>query len=170
MVKKIYLLRHAKSDHPRGIDDEDRPLNSRGREASTKMGKYIVEQIGVPDVVLCSTAVRTTQTLQGISRYFPKEVPTHALKQLYLATPGEILREICKLDENINSVMVVGHNPGIHQLSVLLTGHSSNITIFDRIRLKFPTAALAVLDANVPWHELEPGFCTLEQFITPKDI
>lgn len=170
MVKNLYLLRHAKSEHPDGVGDHDRPLNGRGKGNAVEMGKYIAET-GVPDVILCSDSTRTKQTLQGVLQAFAHEPKVFYLKQLYLATPGEILREVSKLGDDVTSVMVVAHNPGIHQLSVLLTGDITDAALFNTMRAKFPTCALAMLATGVAsWKELEPGFCSLEKFITPKEL
>lgn len=170
MVKNLYLLRHAKSDHPSGVEDHDRPLNRKGKEDAVEMGKFIAKT-GVPDVILCSDATRTQQTLQGVLRAFSLEPKTFYLKQLYLATPGEILREISKLGDEVTSVMVVAHNPGIHQLGVLLTGDITDAALFNSLRSKFPTCALAMLSTGIKsWNELEPGFCSLEKFVTPKEL
>lgn len=169
--KNIYLLRHAKSDHSNGMDDHERPLNARGRKDALNMGKHMASTLTLPDMVLCSTSVRTQETWKCISQSFSQAPAVQCVKGLYLATPGEMIKEIGKLAEDITSVMVIAHNPGIHQLSVLLTGHITHERNYGAMRLKFPTCALAVLSATIPsWQSLEPGICTLERFVTPGDL
>lgn len=169
MAKKLYLLRHAKSGHPPHVDDHGRPLNQKGKEDAETMGHYI-QHIGIPDVILCSTAKRTQRTTQLLIRAFDEEPAIYYQRQLYLATPGEMLKAIHSMD-GAGTILVVAHNPGIHQLSVLLTGHAKDERYYNSMRLKFPTCALSVFSANIAsWKDLEPGSCTLEAFITPKEV
>lgn len=168
-MKKLFLLRHAKSDYPANVnDDHERPLNKRGENDSRKMGEYFKKNNINPDVILCSDAKRTSSTIENIIRaaWFNKK-PAF-LKSLYLATPGEILKELAKIDNSNNSALVVAHNPGIEQLAKILI-KTGNYEALSRIRIKYPTCALTILEINsANWQEINPASADIIDFITPK--
>ena len=167
-MKQLYILRHAKSDYPAGTDDHERPLNKRGEKACKLMGKYIQENNIAPQAILCSDATRTTQTAKNIMRAAGIQNPISFSKTLYLATPGEILKEIAKVDDSIESVLIVAHNPGVEQLARLLTAAGDAESIA-RLKEKYPTAALACFSIDATsWKEINPASGNLDKFITPK--
>jgi phosphohistidine phosphatase len=163
--KRLALLRHAKSSwNDPDLDDHDRPLNGRGRRAAAQMGRYLQQRGIAPAVVLCSSAVRTRQTLELLELAGEPRVLYET--ELYGASAGELLRRLRRLDDTVPSVLLIGHNPGMHDLAVALTGDHDGAAIAD-----FPTAALAELSAPIArWPDLEPGTATLERLITPKDL
>src|SRR5579864_8519827 len=114
-MHRLHLLRHAKSNYPEGLEDVERPLSRRGREAARRVGESLAAGLGGVDLVLCSPAVRTRETaalvLAGIAP------PPRILYEeaLYLAGPAALLRRLRQLDESAGSVMVIGHNPGLHE-------------------------------------------------------
>ncbi len=171
MRRTILLLRHAKSswDDTRQTDF-DRPLAARGRLAATLMGAYLAEERLIPDRVLCSSAARTRETWRRASVETGRTIPVDHLDSLYEAAPAAILRELSRLDNSVAYVLVVGHNPGMEMVADQLVGDG----VADarrRLAGKFPTAGLAVIDAElVEWDDIRPGCGRLLRFLTPKDL
>lgn len=141
----LLLLRHAKSswDDP-GLADHDRILNKRGREAATRMGRYLAEEGLVPDLIACSTARRTEETLARLCRAMGETPETRMVAALYHAAPNTI-RSVINAAPDAKRLMVIGHNPGLHDLALTLADpHHADQQALDGLRAKFPTAALAV--------------------------
>jgi phosphohistidine phosphatase len=171
-VKTILLLRHAKSAWGQpGLDDHDRPLNKRGERAAEAMAEHIVHNAPRPDLILCSTAVRTRQTLAPLVHRLANPAPPIALeKGLYLATEGELLVRLRAVPEEVRTLLLIGHNEGIGELANALAGDGNPGTL-ERLHEKFPTGALATLKlGEVPWQDLAPGQADLAAFVRPRDI
>ncbi|MPZ89326.1 MAG: histidine phosphatase family protein [Nitriliruptorales bacterium] len=166
-MKHVYLLRHAKSSwEHRGLPDHERPLAPRGRKAAPLVGTYLREQGMAPTLVLCSSAVRAQQTLDLVNLAHRAHILVEA--ELYLASARALLQRLRELPAAVPEVMLVGHNPGMQQLAVLLAGGGAGR---ERLREKFPTAALAVLAAAVPsWDQLDEGAAELRAFVRPRDL
>ena len=172
-MKRIYVLRHAKSswDDP-GLADHDRPLADRGRRATKLLAEHLREAGIVPELVLCSSARRTQETLEGIAPALGDE-PTESKyevliePELYLASAGDLLARLHAIPGTVDSVLVIGHNPGVQALATSLAGNGEEL---DRVRRKYPTGALAALEFRNGWRELEPGAATLVEFVKPKDL
>jgi phosphohistidine phosphatase len=167
-ARRLLLLRHAKSswDHPE-LADHDRPLAPRGRRAAAAVGAHLGDLPELPDVVLCSTAVRTVQTLEGIRPALPVTTSVELDDALYGADDDELLEVVRRLPAAASCAMVIAHNPGIGDLAVLLTGHGDD-SARAAMASKFPTAALARLAFQQPWSAAGPGGATLEEFWTPR--
>lgn len=163
--RRLILLRHAKSDWSQaGLPDHDRPLASRGRRACALLSAYLRSSRPAPDLVLCSSALRTRQTLDGIRAGLPADVAVLVEDRLYLAGGADLLVRLREVDDGTGAVLVVGHNPGIHELATGLLGSTGH-----RKLPAFPTGALAIVDVAVPgWGRLGPGAARLAAFTTPK--
>ncbi len=171
-MKTLLLLRHAKSAWGRpGLDDHERPLNKRGERAAEAMAEHIVHNAPRPDLILCSTAVRTRQTLAPLVHRLASPAPPIALeKGLYLATEGELLVRLRAVGEEVRAVLLIGHNEGIGELASALAGDGDPATL-SRLHEKYPTGALATLRlGEAPWQELAPGQADLVAFVRPRDI
>ncbi|MBC7951915.1 MAG: histidine phosphatase family protein [Rhodospirillaceae bacterium] len=170
-MRQIFLLRHAKSswDDP-AVDDFERGLNNRGRKAARIMAKYLGKTRIRPAMILCSAATRTRATFEIIA---PKlaGVPVSFENELYEAAKGDLLDRLHRLDDHLQSVMLIGHNPGLERLtSFLCTGHGEPQAL-SRLAEKFPTGALAVLETKAPrWAGLDEGDCRLVDFVRPGDL
>lgn len=171
MRRTILLLRHTKSswdDSPE--TDFDRPLASRGRLAATLMGAYLAEERLIPDRVLCSSAARTRETWRRAAEEAGRTIPVDYLDSLYEAPPAAILKQLGKLDATVAYVLVVAHNPGLDMVAHSLVGDGV-AEARRRLDEKFPTGALAVIDAELPeWSDIRPGCGRLLRFVTPKDL
>jgi phosphohistidine phosphatase len=165
-MKKLYLLRHAQAENPQSVKDEERPLSSKGISECNVINAYLIENNVNINLVLCSTALRTTQTaaltLKNITGF-----NIIYNKKLYLATAGEILKEIAKIEESTESVLVVCHNPGIAQLAGILANRG-DWELLKLIKNDYPTSALAKYSFNVAkWQDVQPGAGMLESLVMP---
>ncbi|MEZ5925139.1 MAG: histidine phosphatase family protein [Hyphomicrobiaceae bacterium] len=167
----LSILRHAKAGTERpGESDHDRPLAPRGRRAAPLMGHFIAEHHLEPDVVLCSTATRTRQTLDLISAEFVSEPRIVFDEALYLAEPEDILGVLRTRSGLVKRVMIVGHNPGLQELVLMLAGagRKGDLAL---IRSKFPTAGLAVLNfTQTDWSSVGPRTGVLRLYMSPRRL
>ena len=170
-MRKLFLLRHAKSswDDP-NLADMDRPLNQRGRQAARLMAAAVARSRYHPALVLISTSLRTRETWNVIEHRL--EGTSAAIEDgLYEAGKSDLLHRLRKIDDHMESVMVIGHNPGLARLAEDLVGHNGESEALERLFAKFSTGALAVIDLHIAhWGELEAGTGRLEAFIRPKDL
>jgi phosphohistidine phosphatase len=172
VVKIILLLRHAKSAWGQpGLADHDRPLNKRGERAAEAMAEHIVHNAPRPDLILCSTAVRTRQTLAPLVHRLIQPAPPIALeKGLYLASEPALLMRLRAVPDDVRTVMLIGHNEGIGELAEALAG-TGDPTALDRLHEKYPTGALATFEVpDGSWRELAPGEGDLLSFVRPRDL
>lgn len=169
-VRQLLLLRHAKSswDDPR-LSDHSRPLNTRGRDAAAGM-REAMRTLGLaPDVVLVSSARRTLQTLEVLLP-FPDTPIIEPMDSLYLATAPQMLGVLNGVAETVRSLLLVGHNPGLHELAKLLIGSARDPADAARVAEKYPTGALAEFVVPGPWRTLGPGGARLVRFLCPRDL
>ena len=171
-MKTLFLLRHAKSawSDPR-LADHDRPLNRRGERAAAAMADHLATRGPRPDLVLCSTALRTRQTLAPLLKRLGTPAPPIALeKSLYLASQAALLAHLHAVAPDISTVLLVGHNDGIGDLAVALAGLGPPEALA-RLREKYPTGSLCVLGVpDEPWTDLRPGGAELLEFTRPRDL
>jgi phosphohistidine phosphatase len=171
-VKTILLLRHAKSawSDPR-LDDHERPLNRRGEQAAKAMAAHIARRDPRPDLILCSTALRTRQTLAPLVKLLDAPAPPIALeKDLYLASEDALLARLQAVGDEISTVLLIGHNDGIWHLAEALAGSGAADSLA-ALREKYPTGTLATLRCqDGPWRDLAPGGAELVAFVRPRDL
>ena len=173
MPGTLHLLRHAKSswDDPAATDHE-RPLAARGRRATAAIAGHLREARISPALVLCSSAVRTRQTLARVSAGFDpaSDLRIEIEGGLYEVSAAELLARISRVADDVGSVMLIGHEPAIGELSLQLAGPGSNEAQLARLRQKFPTAALATFECPSGWSELRPGMARLTGFVKPREL
>ncbi len=170
-MKRLYVLRHAKSSWSApGLDDLDRPLNGRGRRSGALLADYCRERDVRPSLVLCSTAERARQTLELVLPGLGDSVRVVNDARLYGAGTEGVLAILRAVADAERSVMVVGHNPDLHGLVMLLAARGEG-DVLTRARAAFPTGALATLDVpGRTWRALGPGSCTLTAFVVPREL
>ncbi|MFN3233253.1 MAG: SixA phosphatase family protein [Alphaproteobacteria bacterium] len=168
-MKRLMLLRHAKSSWEKpGQADIDRPLNHRGERAARLMGTYLQQQGREPELILCSTARRTRETVAGLLEQFATAPEIRFDEKLYLAAPHEILELISDVPDSVRRLMVVGHNPGMHELALQLVAEDKTGAL-GALREKFPTAALAHFKLEIDhWPDIGPG--RLVDLQAPKNL
>ncbi|MCB2053469.1 MAG: histidine phosphatase family protein [Geminicoccaceae bacterium] len=168
-MRELLLLRHAKSrwDAP-ATGDHDRDLASRGLDAAARMGVEIARRGWVPRLVLCSTARRARHTLELARAAWPQTPEIEHERALYLASPERMLQILATRPAAPERSMLVGHNPGMHQLARRLAVRG-DAAILAELHEKFPTGALARLAFDVPdWSCLENGI--LLDFVRPRSL
>jgi phosphohistidine phosphatase len=163
-LKTLYILRHAKAVAEDREGDAERPLAKRGRKAAAAMGEYLATLQPVPRLVLCSTARRTRETLDQLLPALKPAPEVIYEEGLYLTAARRLLERLQRLPENAESVLLIGHNPSLHQLASTLA--SDNSAFADG----FPTAALAVLRLPGRWDGLRPHQARLLDYQTPKSL
>lgn len=164
-LRTLVLLRHAKSDYPPGVADHDRPLAPRGVREGALAGDWLRANAPEIDLVLCSTATRTRETLArtGI------DAQVRFSERIYDAVPGDVIAEINGVDDGVRTLLVIGHEPVMSQLALgLADPDRSDHEVAERLSQKYPTSALAVLRADTPWRELQLGGAALVDFHVPR--
>jgi phosphohistidine phosphatase len=167
-VKRLFLLRHAKSawDDPT-LRDRDRPLAPRGRKAAKRVGRWARSHDVRPQLVVCSSAVRARQTLE---RVLPGlgEPAVWIEVTLYAAAAETLLARVRALSEEVEAAMLVGHNPGLMDLALLLAAPGPNR---NRVRSNLPTGALVELELDAGrWAEVEPREARMTRFVVPREL
>jgi phosphohistidine phosphatase len=168
-MKRVYLLRHAKSSwKDDSLADRDRPLAERGTRAAKAMARHFEAEGIRPDLVLCSPARRTRETLELLERAFADGVETTFDEALYGASEAGLLARLKALPEGVGSVMLIGHNPGLEELALALAADGAGLA---RMSEKYPTAALATIDLRARrWSTVRRRSGQLAAFVRPKDL
>ena len=170
-VKTLFILRHAKSSWDEvSLPDFDRPLNGRGRRAAPVMGKYLKKQYGTPELIQCSTAARAEETLQRLLPALGGKPVLTQEPRLYLAKKHTVLSVLNRVKGDPQSVLMIGHSPGIERFAADLIGEGDEKTR-RLLASKYPTAALTVVTLDVDkWKQAAFGGGRLIDFIRPRDI
>jgi phosphohistidine phosphatase len=168
-MRRLMLLRHAKSDWSKpGQRDHDRVLATRGREAAPRIGKYMATHDLVPELVVCSTALRARETWELAARELSAEPKVVHDERIYENRPDTLLDVIHETGADVHALLLVGHNPSFPALAELLAA-TGDTESRQRLREKFPTAGLAVLDFAVDaWDRVHPHSGRLDRMITPR--
>jgi phosphohistidine phosphatase len=152
------------------MPDRDRPLNARGRLSAAAMRRAMRDLGLVPDVVLVSTARRTQETLEALEPW--DDAPLiEPMGSLYLANPIQLMAALHGVAETVRSVLLIGHNPGLHDLAVCLAGSrtmTGGTATARALAAGFPTGALAEFVVAGSWWELREGGGQLIRFLTPR--
>ena len=166
-MRFVYLLRHAKSSWTTGVPDHERPLAPRGRRAAKAIRRHLQEQGIEPELVLCSTARRARETLERIEPALG--TPTVRIERgLYGASGDALVERLRSVPDDVGSVMLIGHNPG---LQLLALGLAQPVAALHELEAKYPTAALVTLSfRGSSWRLIEPGTARLVGFVRPRDL
>jgi phosphohistidine phosphatase len=173
-MRRLILLRHAKTerDSPSGLD-RDRRLDARGREDAPVIGHYLTDQGLVPDLALVSPAMRTRETWELLAASLKPEPAMDIVGDLYGADASELLQIIRMAagradDAAVKSIMVVAHNPGLHELSLGLIG-KAKAADREALQENLPTSGVAVFKFAVDgWNDVSVRRGTLDRFVSPK--
>lgn len=170
-MRRLMLLRHAKSDWSQaGQRAHDRDLSARGRQAAPKLGAYLAAHALIPDCVIVSTARRTRETWKLVASALHARPSPVFDERIYEASPHAILDVIRETPASCHSLLVIGHNPGLQALALLLA-KEGNQDLLDRLAEKFPTAALAVIDLPIDeWTALRAGTGRLADLVIPRAL
>ena len=167
-MKRLGLLRHAKSDmDDAALRDFDRGLNERGRRGAALIGQDIAAQGIAWDAVIASPAVRVTRTIEASGLAVVPQYDERA----YLADAATLMELLRQVEGDPASVLIVGHNPGLHELLFRLVDPAHENALFGCAVEKFPTASFAVLELAIDdWAQLAPGCGQLTHFARPRDL
>ena len=168
-MHSLHLLRHAKSSWKEDVADRERRLNRRGREAARRVGRHLPATIGELDLVLCSSAVRTRETMELVLADYKVQPRSMIEDELYAASLEKLLDRLRRLSEDNRNVLLIGHNTGLHELAVALTDESSP----SRRGLasgKFPTAARASFRVPDCWPALGGSRYELIAYVTAESL
>ena len=167
-MRRLHLLRHAKSSWDDGaLRDRERPLAPRGRRATRRIARWAGSHDVRPQLVVSSSAVRARETLQGVLPGLGEPEVWIELA-LYAASAETLLERVRALPDEAEEAMLVGHNPGLGDLLLLLAEPGE---LRDRAEAKVPTGALATLEADIErWADLEPGSARVASFVVPKQL
>ncbi|MFF0532426.1 SixA phosphatase family protein [Nocardia amikacinitolerans] len=163
MVRTLILMRHGKSSYPDGVGDHERPLAPRGQREAGLAGDWLRETQPPIDAVRCSTAVRTRETLAatGIT------APVVYERGIYEASPRTLIELIQLSDDDVETLLLIGHAPGMPWTAwELAVNRNSNQAV--ELSRKFPTSALAVLEFDRPWSDIDAGTGELVRFHIPR--
>ena len=168
-MRSLYLLRHAKSSwSDPTLPDRERPLSPRGRRDAKRIAEHLVEAGIMPDLVLCSSALRTRETLELIEPALGAGPPVRLEAELYGASAETLLGRLRAVPETVASVMLIGHNPGLQELALVLASTGAEL---ERLETKFPTAALATLVLpTATWGRLSRADAALAAYVVPKQL
>jgi len=161
-MKTLLVMRHAKSSWAdESMDDFDRPLNKRGERDAPKIGRKLLDVNCVPDLIVCSKAVRASSTAQLVADTAEYKTRIQFRDRFYHASPADYMRELTLIPASKNRVMVVGHNPGLERLIEHLTGQFEVM----------PTAAVAFIQCPITdWETLDHVSCDLLDVWRPKEV
>ncbi|MFM9048645.1 MAG: SixA phosphatase family protein [Actinomycetota bacterium] len=165
-MRRLILLRHAKSDYPPGVRDHDRPLNARGQRDAPAAGAWLRDNVGEIDVVMVSSAARAQQTWQlaGESVRVVDEVCTEP--RIYEAATSTLLDVVRALPDSAHSALLVGHNPGLADLAAQIATDGDPEAL-GRMAMKYPTSGIAVLEGDGSWADLARS-ARLQAFAVPR--
>jgi phosphohistidine phosphatase len=170
-VRRLWLLRHAKSSwDEQELADRDRPLATRGEHDADRMGEHLAKEQVQPALILCSSALRARQTLARVLPFLGDELDVRIEPGLYVFDPSPLLRRLREVPEDAASVLLVGHNPAMQELTLTLTAQTEG-AIRQQVEAKFPTGALVGIDLRVDaWPDVAPGVGEVVRFVSPRAL
>jgi phosphohistidine phosphatase len=166
---RLWLLRHAKSSwDDQALADHERPLSSRGERDAERMCAYLADEAIRPAIVVCSSALRARQTFAKVLESLGTELDVRIEPELYTFDVAGLLERLQMVPDDVSSVMLVGHNPAIHDLTLLLAGRGADLA---DVQEKFPTCGLIEIELPpTPWSDIGPGVGTLTRFVSPRSL
>ena len=171
-MKRLLMMRHGKSvANKPGQEDIKRALSPKGHSAILEIANWMLHNSILPEIVLISKAQRTTETWQLIKNVIGRVTVIHSQEALYLAGPNEILDQLSKINNNHNTVMIIGHNPGLDILAQSLVAKGSNSSAVKSLQKGFPTAAMAIFQLKGNnWQNLASDGAELLTFMSPYEL
>lgn len=169
-MRTLTLLRHAKSSWDDPVQrDFDRPLNQKGWRAARTVGEHLKREGASFDHVVASPAARVTETLDGVWEGYGQTLKPVWDRRIYLASCMTLLDVVHDTPADAQSLLLVGHNPGLEDLVLLLTPDEGD-RLRDSLEDKFPTASVAVMEIDAAWRDLAARGARLARFTRPRDL
>ena len=171
-MKRLTLFRHAKSGWDEPVTrDFDRPLNAKGKRAAQTMGRHMREQGLVFDRIVASPAVRVIETLEAMFEGYGKRLTPVWDRRIYLASAATLLEVVQDTPDAVESLLLVGHNPGLEDLVLALVPDASDDVVRVAVEEKYPTASLAEVDFDqAHWEDVCTKEGKLTRFVRPRDL
>ena len=169
VMRQLLLMRHAKAVRDPGLSDHARSLTQRGRDDAVRVARFLQNNKLVPDLAIASDARRTRETLELAAGQFVPAPTTRLDASLYLAEPYAILKAIRATPATVSKLLIVGHNPGVHELAIALMGRGQQADV-ERLALSFPTAAVAVIGLDCEWSAVAELAGRLERLLIAKSL
>lgn len=168
-MNMLHLLRHAKSSTKEDVEDHERPLSRRGRKTARRVGGNLSARLGTVDLVLCSSARRTRETLDFVLDELTPRPRTSIEDELYLASREKLTARLRRIDAGDANVVLIGHNPGLYELAIALA--DANSRAFPALASgKFPTAACVSFCVPADWSVLGSSRHELISYVTPESL
>ena len=153
--KNLIILRHGQAKNAGvGEMDSSRPLTLKGRQDAQNAGQFLVNKGFVPDYVFCSPTIRTRETLAEVEKSFPSPVATEYVSKIYHSCDRDLLNLLATTPEHVGNLLLIGHNPAIHQLAIVLA-KSGEQELIDRACLQFSPCTMAVLSLDGAWSNIK---------------
>ncbi len=166
--KRLIVLRHGKAAYP-PLPDHERPLADRGNTEAPVAGRWLIEQDLYPEVILTSDAVRTRQTTTWVINELGDKAPTPYLdSRLYLASASQVLSVINETEEQVRTLMVVGHMPWVQELGMRLASVDSDEKAVLDMAERYPTLGLMVFPVPAEWASLDGRGADMTHFVIPR--
>jgi phosphohistidine phosphatase len=163
-MKTLLILRHAKTQSDAPAGDHVRELTERGHHNAAAMGAYIHNLIGTPDAIVTSDATRARQTAEIVASAVDFAAPLTVEPQIYADDPDTLLAVVRRIPDGVQTVIIVGHNPGFEELAAALAGNAEH-------EVRLPTSGLALLEFDVEgWDAVRAGAGRLREIATPRTI
>lgn len=171
-ARHLFVLRHAKSSWP-DVADRERPLAERGRHDAPAAGRWLHDAAGRPgypriDHVVCSPARRTRETWELVSAQLDSPPEAVYDERVYGATTTTLLTVVRGTPDNVRSLLLIGHNPGVHDLSLALADETSDSAALATLRQKYPTSSIAHFVVGTEWTKVSAGGLALADFAIPR--
>jgi phosphohistidine phosphatase len=166
LMSTLLLLRHAKSSWELDLDDHERPLAGRGRRDAIAAGQELAARGFQPDLVLCSTSVRTRQTWDQAVAGGAEAAEVRYLDRIYHSWSDELLLLVRDTPHEVQTLMLIGHGPSIPDLALKLVSAEPESGATLRMKAKYPTSGLALLDITQPWAFVDRAH--LLDFVVPR--
>lgn len=164
-VRTLVILRHARAEPGTVGDDHVRALALEGRKQASAVGQQLQTTQLQPEIVLCSSALRTRQTWDLVAHGLAVPTQVEFRDDLYAASVEDLLAAINAIDHRLRTVLVVGHEPGVSAAASLLAGPGSDEIAIAQVRVGVPTASYSVLKSSLPWDEWQAGSVTLTDVV-----
>lgn len=168
-MHRLHLLRHAKSSRDGEADDRERRLSRRGRDDAWTVARTLPRALGDLDLVLCSSAVRTRETAELVLAGYEPRPQIRFEDALYLASPAALLKRLTQIEEAADAVLVIGHNPGLHELALALA-LPEGPAYRSLAQGKFPTTVRASFAIEGPWAKIGKTRHRLADYVTVKSL
>lgn len=168
-LKRLVLLRHAKSDYPLGVSDHDRPLAARGNREAPAAGAWLREHGVVPDYIVLSDAQRTRATCAWVISELGEKAPTPYMdSRIYGASSTRLCSIINETPDTVTTLLVIGHQPVLQELAMRLASADSDEEAVYELAMDYPTLGLTVLQTEKPWSEIDGRDMQVTDFVVPR--